>query len=64
MESKSDILTILSAIGVAAYAAIAIRFVARYELGVSLQEIRGAAIEIALGIAALIAINFLSQKAR
>lgn len=35
MESKLDLLTILSAIGVAAYAAVAIVYVARYDLGFS-----------------------------
>ena len=38
MESRFDIVTIATAVGVAAYAAIALGYVGRYELGFSLQE--------------------------
>ena len=62
MESKLDIVTIVSAVCVAAYAAVAIRYVARYDLGFSLQQIRGAALVIAVVIAALIAIDFFGKK--
>lgn len=62
MESKFDIVTTASAICVAAYVAIAIGSVASYDLGFSSQEIRGTAVSIAVTIAALIAIDFFSQK--
>ena len=62
MESRLDIVTIVSAVGIAAYAAVAIRYVAGYHLGFSLQEIRGAAMVIAVVIAAPIAIDFLVEK--
>lgn len=62
MESKFDIVTTASAVGVAAYVAITIGYVARYDLGFSLQEIRGTAVVIAVIIAALIAIDFFGKK--
>ena len=62
MESKFEIVTIASAVCVAAYAAVAIRYVARYDLGFSFQEIRGAAVAIAAVIAAPIAIDLFSKK--
>ena len=57
MESKFDIVTIVSAVGVAAYLAIAMGYVAHYDLGLSLQEIRSAAVVVAVAIAAAIAID-------
>ena len=63
MESKLDIVTIVSAVCVAAYAALAIRYVAHYNLGFSFQEIRSAAMAAAAVIAAFIAIGFLGRKA-
>ena len=57
-----DIVTIVSAVGIAAYAAVAIRCVARYHLGFSLQEIRGVAMVIAVVIATPIAIDFPVEK--
>jgi hypothetical protein len=62
MESKFDIVTTASAVCVAAYVAIAIGYVARYDLGFSPQEIRGTAVVIAVIIAALIAIDFFGKK--
>lgn len=64
MEDKFDIVTIAYAICVAGYAAIALDYVAHYDLGFSLQEVRGAAVLIAVVIAALIAIDFVGKKAR
>ena len=58
MESRFDIVTIAIAVGVAAYVAIAMDYAARYELGFSLQEIRSAAVLIAVAIGSLIAIDF------
>ena len=62
MESKFDIVTTASAVGVAAYVAIAAGYVARYDLGFSPQEIRGTAVGIAVIVAALIAIGFFGKK--
>jgi hypothetical protein len=47
------------AVWVAAYAAVGVGYVARYELGFSRYQIRGAAIVIALSIATLFVINYL-----
>ena len=58
MENRFDIATIASAVGVAAYVAIAMGYVARHELGFSLQEIRSAAVLIAVVIGSLVAIDF------
>jgi hypothetical protein len=61
MESKFDIATIIHVVFVAAYVAIALD-VAQYDLGYSLQEIRGAAVMTAVVIAAFIAIDFFGKK--
>ena len=62
MESKFDIVTIVSAVCVAAYVAIAMRYVAHEGLGLSLQEIRSTAVVVATVIAALVAIDFFGKK--
>jgi hypothetical protein len=62
MESKFEMVTIVHLVGVAAYAAIALDYVAHCDLGFSLQEIRGAAMITAVIIAALIAIDFFGKK--
>jgi hypothetical protein len=62
MESKPDILTMAIAICIAAYAAVAIRYVAYHDLGFSLQEIRDAAMAIAVVIAALVAMNCFREE--
>ena len=63
MESKLElVMTTLTAIFVAIYAAIAIRHVARYDLGLSLQEIRSAAVAIAAVMAPFVAIDFLGRQ--
>lgn len=64
MESKFDIVTTASAVWVAAYAAIAIGYVARYDLEFSPQEIRGTAVAIAVIIDALITVDFFGKKLR
>jgi hypothetical protein len=64
MESKLDAVIAISAIFVAAYVAAVIDYVARYGLGIPLQEIRGAAVVVAVVIAAFIAIDFFGKKLR
>ena len=64
MESKFDIVTAASAVGVAAYVAIAIGYVASCDLGFSAQEIRDTAVGIAVTMAALVAIDFCGKKLR
>jgi len=62
MESKPDIAAIIVGVCVAAYAAIAIRYVAQHDLGFSLQHIRGVAIAIATIIATLMALDSLVES--
>jgi ABC-type proline/glycine betaine transport system substrate-binding protein len=62
MESRSDIVTIASALWVAGYVAIALRHVALYDLGFSSQEIRSGAVMVALAMAAMLAIDFFASK--
>jgi hypothetical protein len=62
MESKFDVVTTASAVGVAAYVAITMGYVADYDLGFSPHEIRGTALAIAGIMAALIAIDFFGKK--
>jgi hypothetical protein len=64
MEPKLEVVATVSAVCVAAYAALAIRYVARHYLGLSLEEIRGAAVVTAVIIATLIAIDFFGKKLR
>ena len=64
MERKVDVVATVSAVCVAAYVALAIRFVARHYLGFSLEEIRGAAVVTAVVIATLIGIDFFGKKLR
>ena len=62
MKSKFDIVTLIHAVFVAAYVAIALDYVAQYDLGYSIQEIRGAAVMTAVVIAAIITIDFFGKK--
>jgi hypothetical protein len=55
--------TIAIAVVVAAYLAIATGYVAHYQLGFSPQEIRGAAVLIAVAVGSLIAIDFFRHNA-
>jgi len=52
----------ITAVCVAAYAALAIKYVARYDLGFSLQDIRGVSVIIAVVIAALVAVDFFAKR--
>jgi hypothetical protein len=62
MESRFDIVTIASAICVAAYAAIALCWLALYDFGFSRQEIRGGAMIAIILIATAVAIDFFGTK--
>ncbi len=62
MKSKFDVVTIISSVCVAGYASVGIGYVARYDLGFSLYQIRTTALLIAFGIATLIAIDFFGKK--
>ena len=62
MESKFDVATMACAVCVAGYVAFIVGYVARLDLGFSLQEIRGAAMVIAVVLAALIVIDFFGKK--
>jgi hypothetical protein len=64
MEHKLDIVTIAVAISVAAYVAIAMDYVALYDLGWSIQQIRSLALSMAIPTAALIAVEFFGEKLR
>lgn len=64
MQGRWDAVATISAVCVAAYAAIAIRYVAHHILGFSFHEIGGAAVAIAIVMAALTGIDFFSKKLR
>jgi hypothetical protein len=58
------VITVSVAVWVAAYAAIAIGYVAHYDLGFPFEEIRSGAVLIAVVMATLIAIDFFGKKLR
>jgi hypothetical protein len=58
MENRFDIVTIANAVCVAGYAAISLRYVALYDLGLSNDEVRSGATMLAIIIAAYVAIDF------
>jgi hypothetical protein len=62
MERRFDIVTIASAVCVAGYAAMALRYVALYDLGLSSQEVRSGAMIVAVAMAAMVAIDFFGRK--
>jgi hypothetical protein len=62
MQKGIDPLTVLTAIGVAAYAAIMLAYVARVDLGLSGQQIRLLSIVAATCIALGIAVDFLGKR--
>jgi hypothetical protein len=64
VNSKLDMATAASAVGIAAYLAIAVGYVAHYVLDFSAEEIRDPAVAIALTIAALVAIDFFGKMLR
>ena len=65
MESKFDgIVTITNAAFLAAYVAITLGYVALYDLGLSGEKVRGAAMIAAILIAATVAVDFCDKKLR
>ena len=64
MESRFDVMTIAIAVCVAAYIAITLGYVALYDLGLSGEKVRGAAMIAAILIAATVAVDFFDKKLR
>jgi hypothetical protein len=62
VESRFDIGTIATAVCVAGYVAIALRYVALYDLGLSREEVRSGAMIVAILMAALVAVDFFGKK--
>jgi hypothetical protein len=62
MQKGIDPLTVLTAVGVAAYVAIMLSYVARVDLGLSGQQIRLLSIVAATCIALGIAVDFLGKR--
>ena len=63
MESKFDgIVAITNAVFLAAYVAIALGYVALYDLGLSGEGVRRAAMIAAILIAAMVAVDFFGKK--
>lgn len=62
MKNKLDAVTAVCAVGVAAYVAVAIGYVASYDLGFSPYQIRVTALITAVFIAALFAFEFFGKK--
>jgi drug/metabolite transporter (DMT)-like permease len=62
MEGKFDIVTIANAVCVAGYVAIMLGYVALYDLGLSGEAVRSAAMIAAIPIAALVAVDFLGGR--
>jgi hypothetical protein len=62
MEDRFDIVTIASAVCVAGYAAMALRYVALYDLGLSRQQVGSGAVIVAIAMAAMVAIDFVGRK--
>lgn len=64
MESRFDIVAIANAVCVAAYLAISLRYLALYGLGLSGEEVRGAAMIAAILMATMVAVDFFGKKLR
>ena len=62
MGKQMDLLTVMSAAGVAGYVAIMLAYVARIDLGLSNEQIRFLAIVAAALIATGIALDFLGKR--
>ena len=62
MERRFDIVTIASAVCVAGYVAIMLLYVALYDLGLSGEAVRSAAMIAAISMAALVAVDFFGRK--
>ena len=64
MENRFDIVTIANAVCVAGYAAVSLRYVALYDLGLSNDQVRSGATMLAIIIAAYLAIDFLGTMGK
>jgi len=68
MESKFKFLVVVTsvanAVGIATCVAIALRYVALYDVGFSSEQVRGGAIVAAILMAALVAIELVGKKLR
>ena len=65
METPVDrVLTYLMAMGTATMAALTLAYIARYDFGLSRQEIRTPAVAAAAVIAMLVAVEFFGKKLR
>ena len=62
MSKQMDLLTVVSAAGVAGYVAIILTYVARIDLGMSNGQIRFLAVLAAVMIAAGIVLDFLARR--
>jgi hypothetical protein len=62
MQKEIEPLTVMTAVGVAAYVAIMLSYVARVDLGLSGQQIRLLSIVAATCIALGIAVDFLGKR--
>jgi hypothetical protein len=62
MDTKFDLVTIISAISVAAYVAVGLRYLAVYDFRLSSDMIRSAAVVAALLISATLAIIYFGKK--
>lgn len=62
MSKQMDLLTVVSAAGVAGYVAIILTYVARIDLGMSNGQIRFLAVLAAAMIAAGIGLDFLARR--
>jgi Zn-dependent protease len=62
MERRFDIVTIVSAVGVAGYVAAAVGYVSLHEFGLSGEAVRSGAAVAAIMIGAAVAVDFLSKQ--
>jgi hypothetical protein len=62
MENRTDFVTVVMALCVAAYAAVTLDYVANVDLGFSCEQIRNTAVITAVVMAMLMAIDFLGKK--
>ncbi len=65
METPVDrVLSVLMAVCVAAFTALSLAYIARYDLGLSRQEIRTPAVVAAAVIAMLVGVEYFGKKLR
>ena len=62
MENRIDLWMISCALGIAAYAALALDYVALYDFGFTREAVRKVSLVVAVLIGAMIAIEFLGKK--